>query len=98
MLHKLRAALGDLDLVRVDAAVALGEVDTDESRRALEEASQDSDLFVRSNAWSALRQLRTGVFDPIAQKVEEGWTATYQEDGSVTLTPPQKPGRKQERS
>jgi hypothetical protein len=77
-----------LELPRIQAAVALGEIDHIESKQALEEATRDTNYLVRYNAKSALRRLRTGVFDPIAQMIEEGWSVSYDQAGNTVLTRP----------
>jgi HEAT repeat protein len=77
-----------LDSARIDAAVALGSIDTPASRVALAKALSDSDYLVASNAKSALRRLKTGKFDPWAEMVEEGWTMTKNPDGTITYTRP----------
>lgn len=55
---RLRRWLVGADERRVAAAVALGSVDTPESRAALVEAARDPDTAVRFNARVALRRLR----------------------------------------
>jgi HEAT repeat protein len=92
---KRRSALGRLwfkaigiDSARIDAAVALGGIDTPESRQALEDAQTDPDLLVRANAKRTLRGLKTGVFDPFAQMVEDGWVVVKNADGTTTYSPP----------
>jgi HEAT repeat protein len=74
-----------LDSARIDAAVALGYIDTPESRAALKDATTDLNYLVACNAKSALRTLETGSYDPWAQMVEDGWTKTQNPDGSVTF-------------
>jgi HEAT repeat protein len=81
-----------LDSARIDAAVALGSIDTAASRAALRKALSDVDYLVASNAKSALRRLETGEFDKWAELEEEGWTMTKNPDGTITYTRP-KPAR-----
>jgi hypothetical protein len=83
-----------LDSPRIDAAVALGHIDTLKSRAALKEATTDLNYLVAHNAKSALRMLETGTFDPWAQMIEEGWTKTENPDGSVTFSRPKPRTRK----
>jgi len=83
-----------LDSARIDAAVALGHIDTPDSRAVLKEATTDLNYLVAYNAKSALRTLETGTYDPWAQMIEEGWTKTENPDGSVTFSRPKPRTRK----
>lgn len=89
-----KAKTDTLDSSRIDAAVALGYIDTPQSRAALKEASADLNYLVAHNARSALRTLETGTYDPWAQMVEDGWTKTENPDGSVTFARPKRRTRK----
>jgi hypothetical protein len=82
-----------LDSPRIDAAVALGYIDTPEARAALKQASADLNYLVAYNAKSALRTLETGTYDPWAQMVEDGSTKTLNPDGTVTFSRPKLPKR-----
>jgi hypothetical protein len=77
-----------VDCARIDAAVALGSIDTAESRAALQEATSDLNYLVAHNAKSALRTLETGKYDPWAEMIEDGWTMTKNPDGTVTFSRP----------
>jgi HEAT repeat protein len=52
-----------LDSSRMDATIALGEIDTVVSRRALEEALSDPNSFVRYHAKNGLAELNAAVSD-----------------------------------
>jgi len=83
-----------VDSSRIDAAVALGYIDTPESRAALKEAATDLNYLVAYNSKSALRTLETGKYDPWAQMVEDGWNKTENADGTVTFSRPKPSKRK----
>jgi len=83
-----------VDSSRIDAAVALGYIDTPESRAALKEATTDLNYLVAYNSKSALRTLETGKYDPWARMIEDGWTKTENADGTVAFSRP-KPSKRE---
>ncbi len=73
---------------RVAAVVALGAIDTPESRKAVERALDDPNFFVRANARTAKARLRTGLSDPRSIMRAQGWRVEPTSDGGETWSPP----------
>jgi HEAT repeat protein len=73
---------------RVAAVVALGGIDTAESRDAVQRAIDDRNLFVRANARTSETRLRTGLTDPRDILRAQGWQFVPNSDGTETLNPP----------